>query len=369
MNAYLHIPFCASICSYCDFSSWAGEDSKIPSYVQALQREIGGSDLPGPLRTVYFGGGTPSTLAPTELEKILAALEGQAGFAPGLEITMEVNPEGAEPAKLEAYRALGVNRISLGAQAAQTELLEALGRRHGWDGVEAAVRAVKAVGFPTFNLDLMLGLPKQTSTQWDESLEKALALQPGHLSLYGLQVEPGTPLAGQVDRGLLVPDEDAQADLYGRAQAVLAREGYLQYEVSNFSKPGQECLHNLAVWRGEDYWGFGVSAVGTVGWERRSNTDRLEAYLAAGGDRAQAHHLEPLTAALRTREKMILGLRLAEGVAESELRASGVLPDQLEVLVARGFFTRRNGRIAPVSGSFFTLHGGLTRLWPGTGTF
>src|SRR5579871_1964148 len=260
MNAYLHIPFCTSICSYCDFTSFAGQESKMAAYVEALCLEIRNSSLKGALQTVYFGGGTPSLLAPEKLEQLLAALREKAGIDADIEISMEANPETVDLGRLSAYRAAGVNRLSLGAQAVQKEILKKLGRGHEWDRVEQAFADARRAGFASINLDLMFGLHGQTLEMFKESVEKAAGLNPEHFSLYALQVEEGTPLAKQVADGLPLPSEDTVADEYAWAQSFLARNGFEQYEVSNFSKPGKACRHNWNIWRGENYWGFGLSA-------------------------------------------------------------------------------------------------------------
>lgn len=250
MNAYIHIPFCASICGYCDFTSVAGQESRIGVYVSALVREIAASSLEGPLRTVYFGGGTPSTLPAAELGRILKALQEKAGFSPDVEVSLEANPETVDPSKLRGYREAGVNRLSFGAQAAQKEILKKLGRGHEWPRVEQAVGEAREAGFTNLNLDLMFGLPGQSLPMFRETLDKALELAPEHLSLYALQVEEGTPLSRWVKEGLALPPEGTVADQYEAAQWILRDSGFEQYEVSNFARPGFPCRHNWNIWRG-----------------------------------------------------------------------------------------------------------------------
>ena len=320
LNAYLHIPFCASICSYCDFTSFAGQESKIFSYVDALALEIKNSALAGPLRTVYFGGGTPSLLSPDQLEKIMEALETKAGFASEAEISIEANPETVDFKKLQAFRSRGVNRVSFGAQASQKEILKRLGRGHEWEKVEESFQAARQAGFDNLNLDLMFGLPGQTLEMFAESLRKALALKPDHLSLYALQVETGTPLAGQVASGLAVPGEEEVADEYILAQQILSQEGFDQYEVSNFAKAGKQCRHNWNIWRGEDYWGFGVGAVGTVQGLRSTHGEDLSGYIQrlSEGGKASVEE-EVLSPEVMEWEKVMLGIRTQEGVLKKDL--------------------------------------------------
>ncbi|HVM33560.1 MAG TPA: radical SAM family heme chaperone HemW [bacterium] len=368
MNAYLHVPFCASICSYCDFTSFAGQDSKIGAYAKALGLEIAGSALGGPLQTVYFGGGTPSVLAPDQLSLILQSLREKAGFAAGAEISLEANPETADPGKFKAYRELGVNRLSFGAQAAQGKILRRLGRGHDWPQVEKAFTLAREAGFDNLNLDLMLGLPGQTPGDFKQSLEKTVSLQPDHLSVYALQVEEGTPLARQVAEGLALPSEDEAADEYALAQDFLAAQGFEQYEVSNFAKPGKACRHNLNIWRGEDYWGFGLSAVGTVGGVRHSHNEDLTGYLEAAqrGERP-ALSLEPLTPQVRQFEKLMLGLRTREGVSrrdwEDYEKSRGLALDaRLRLWESRGLLTLGPDRYQVTPRGFFVLNGLLEAL-------
>jgi len=366
MNAYLHIPFCSSICSYCDFTSFAGQEVRMDAYALALAREIAASDLEGPLRTVYFGGGTPSLLSPSQLEGILLALRERAGFAPDIEISLEANPETVDEQKLRGFRSLGVDRLSFGAQASQKEVLKSLGRGHDWEKVVSSFRAAREAGFQDLNLDLMMGLPGQTLGMFTATLQEALALGPDHLSVYALQVEEGTPLAVRVREGLALPSEDEVADEYALAQSILEREGYLQYEVSNFAKPGSECRHNLAIWRGEDYWGFGVGAVGTVKGLRTTHGEDLGAYLKAPLDPA-TRSLEELPVSTRLWERVLLGLRTKEGVALSQMeqvaRERGIDPGpRFERFLREGLLRSQGERLAVTPRGYFVLNGILETL-------
>lgn len=366
MNAYIHIPFCASICSYCDFTSVAGQESRISSYVSALIREITSSGLAGPLSTVYFGGGTPSTLAVSELERILKALKDKAGFAPGAEVSLEANPETVDPSKLRGYREAGVNRLSFGAQAAQSEILKKLGRGHEWPRVVQAVTEARQVGFDNLNLDLIFGLPGQDLPMFRESLDRALELAPEHLSLYALQVEEGTPLSRWVKEGLVLPPEGTVADQYEAAQWMLGVSGYEQYEVSSFAKPGFECRHNWNIWRGEDYWGFGISAVGTVKGTRWTHGEDLLEYIKKAGldFPVEREDLIPKTVLF---ERIMLGLRTKEGVADTQvgdyerLTKKKIL-SQWDSMVAGGLLTHAQGTYQATPKGFFVLNGMLEKL-------
>ncbi len=363
MNAYLHIPFCTSICSYCDFTSFAGQEGRMGAYADALCLEIAGSDLAGPLETVYFGGGTPSLLPPEKVGRILEALRAKAGFDPEVEISMEANPETVDADRLGRYRASGVNRLSFGAQAMQKEILKKLGRGHEWDRVEQAFGSARKAGFQNVNLDLMLGLPGQSPEMFRESLQGAAALGPEHLSLYALQVEEGTPLARQVAEGLALPNEDEAADEYAWAQDFLARQGFEQYEVSNFSRPGRPCRHNWNIWRGGDYWGFGVSAVGTVKGIRHSHGEDLAEYIrqAQGGEGVTLQR-EILPAPVRAWEKVMLGLRTREGVEESAVEPylrgrSATHGEGFKRLLKEGLLSLSNGRYQVSPKGYFVLNG------------
>jgi oxygen-independent coproporphyrinogen-3 oxidase len=368
VNAYLHIPFCASICSYCDFTSFAGQDSKVETYVKALIREINGSSLAGPLQTVYFGGGTPSVLSPPQLRSILKTLRDQAGFSPAIEISLEANPETVTLEKMGAYRDLGVNRVSFGAQAAQEKILRKLGRGHSWDQVEKAFGAAREAGFDNLNLDLMFGLPGQTPGDFKESLQKTAALKPDHLSAYCLQVEEGTPLAAQVKAGLALPSEDEVADEYAWAQSFLKQEGFDQYEVSNFAKPGKACRHNWNIWRGQDYWGFGLSAVGTVKGVRHTHDENLLGYLeSAAGLKSPVLNLEALSPDVLEFEKIMLALRTSEGASREDLdhyaQSRGLAyQEKFKFFESRGWLERDENRYQVTAGGFFVLNGLLEAL-------
>jgi oxygen-independent coproporphyrinogen-3 oxidase len=366
MNAYLHIPFCASICPYCDFTSVAGQESRIESYVSAMTREISTSDLEGPLRTVYFGGGTPSSLSPSELGRILKVLKEKAEFSSEVEISLEANPETVDTEKLRGYFEVGVNRVSFGAQTSQKELLKKLGRGHEWPRVVQAAREARQAGFRNINLDLMFGLSGQTLEMFKESLGLALELAPEHFSIYSLQVEEGTPLDRWVKEGLALPAENLVADQYEAAQETLRKAGYVQYEVSNFAKNGLECRHNWNIWRGEDYWGFGVSAVGTVRGSRFTHGENLMDYIQKAG-RDFSQEKEEINPEIRLLERIMLGLRTKEGVEENlvfeyeKLRKDKV-SNPWGPMVSGGFLTLSQGRYQPTSKGYFVLNGILERL-------
>jgi oxygen-independent coproporphyrinogen-3 oxidase len=338
-------------------------------YIEALCAEIADSDLAGPLRTVYFGGGTPSLLPPAQLEIILKALKEKAAFDSTIEISMEANPETVDLERLSAYRKLGVNRLSFGAQASQPEILKRLGRGHDWARVEKAFADARQAGFANINIDLMFGLSGQSFENFKESLEKASALDPDHLSLYALQVEEGTPLAKQVDDGLDLPTEEYMADEYAFAQIFLAERGYEQYEVSNFSKPGYACHHNWNIWRGEDYWGFGLSAVGTVKGIRHGHGEDLMEYISQSAQgRKKLLINEVLPEAVQAWEKIMLQFRTTEGVSQNDLEAyvrsqgGSSYKERFAMFEREGFLSLKDGQYRVTTKGYFVLNGILETL-------
>jgi oxygen-independent coproporphyrinogen-3 oxidase len=263
---YLHIPFCRQRCSYCAFNTYAGLDGIIPVYVDALCRElalVGAAGSRPAIRTVYFGGGTPSLLPAQDVARILEQV--RLAFAPvgAPEVTLEANPGAVGEDYFRRIREAGVNRLSLGAQSYQATDLKLFRRVHVWQDVVAAVAAARQARFDNLSLDLIYGAPGQDLPGWRASVEQAVALQPEHLSLYSLGLEPGTAMYGWVERGMVsAPDPDLAADMYELAGEILTRQGYEQYEISNWARPGYACRHNLQYWLREPYLGFGAGAHG-----------------------------------------------------------------------------------------------------------
>jgi oxygen-independent coproporphyrinogen-3 oxidase len=329
---YLHIPFCAIKCSYCAFNTYIHLDHLIPSFVDALCREIGyvGAQRPrAPVWTIFFGGGTPSLLAAAQFEQVLSVLRHNFDVQHDAEITFEANPadlaqHGGD--KLRALRALGINRISIGMQSANFNELQLFNRRHDNDDVAGAVRAARTAGFDNLNLDLIYGIPHQTMESWTNTLSQAVALQPEHLSLYALGLEDGTSMKTWVERGRLpAPDDDLTADMYEAATVYLAQAGYDQYEISNWSKPGCRCRHNLQYWRNWDYLGFGPGAHGFAGGVRYAVMRSPQRYIRAleEGEAGLSYPRTPgieeaheLAASDVIAETLIMSLRLLhEGVS------------------------------------------------------
>ncbi len=323
---YVHIPFCRSRCAYCAFNTYAGLDSLIPAYGEALKAEARGAPEVR-ARTLYFGGGTPSLLPADLLAHLVGFLRERFGLPDGAEVTLEANPGTVDESYLRAARTAGVNRLSLGVQSVHEDELRMLGRRHTWAEAVAAVRAARAAGMDVVNLDLMYGLPGQALTRWQETLEAALTLDSDHFSLYALTLEEGTPLAERVARGELPPlDDDTAAEMYEWAQERLEQAGFVHYEISNWARKGPEeppfCQHNLVYWRNEPYLGLGAGAASWWGGRRWTNVRHPEEYIRrlAAGESA-AEEVEEIPRRLEMGETMMMGLRLIEGVEDARFRA------------------------------------------------
>ncbi len=320
LGLYIHIPFCRAKCAYCDFYSLAGDEARMDAYVSVLSDALRGAAAEAAsytVDTVYFGGGTPSLLGAGRLSALLDAAAGCFSLAPDAEITLEANPESARDAEaLRALRRSGFNRVSLGMQSAVDAELRAIGRIHSARDTAAAVDAARRAGFDNLSLDLIYGLPLQTRGSWRESLDAAVSLAPEHLSCYGLKLEPGTPLHAR--RGSVsLPDGDAQADWYLDAADVLAARGYIQYEISNFSRPGRASRHNLKYWTLGEYLGFGPGAHSDFGGRRFAVARDLDAFLARRAAYSEDAVPSPEE---RAAERVMLGLRLTRGLPAAELR-------------------------------------------------
>ena len=261
-GAYLHVPFCARVCPYCDFAVVAGRDGDMGRYVDAVVAEIAGDGDFGPIDAVFVGGGTPSTVPAEAVAALVDAVARRHGLAGDAEVTMEANPEDWTGASAEAFRDAGVTRVSFGAQSTDPRVLAALGRRHGPREVGRAVRLARDAGYRSVSVDLIFGHPVETAASWERTLDDVVDLGPDHVSTYALTVERGTPLARSVAAGAPAPDPDTQADRWEAARDVLGAAGYVGYEVSNHARPGHPCRYNLAVWAGGSYVAYGLGAHG-----------------------------------------------------------------------------------------------------------
>lgn len=331
---YLHIPFCTAKCGYCDFNSYEGLGHLVPAYTPALVQEL---ELWAPaarrfqVRTVFFGGGTPSLSSLADLESITTAVRRAYNVAPDAEWTLEANPGELTLEHLQGMRSLGINRLSIGVQSLHDDELQLLERIHTADRAIEAIEAARTAGFDNLNIDLIFGLMDQPLAKWQQTLERVLALRPEHLSCYALTVEPGTALAYRVAKGqLATPDPDVVADQYEWTRQRLAAAGYHHYEISNWALPGRECQHNLVYWRADPYLGLGAGAHSFFAGQRFANLDAPNRYVDAVTATAAQRNAtgtatmlqidggeQPNDATLRS-DAIILGLRLMEGVDPAE---------------------------------------------------
>lgn len=350
LGLYVHVPFCSAICNYCNFNRSLFDAALKARYVEALILEIQSAGLKtcatnvsdraedvardrsdsdvaqdfSPADTIYFGGGTPSLLEPGEIGRIIAACRAAFDVAGDAEITLEANPESVDQARLAAFRAAGVNRVSFGAQSFREPELRRLSRLHTADRARAAVSEARAAGFDNLSLDLMMWLPGQQVTEWLESVDAALALAPEHLSLYLLEVYPNAPLKDDMARARWsqAPDDDA-AVMYLGAMDRLDALGYEQYEISNVARPGRRSRHNIKYWQDGEWLGFGCGAHSTrraVRWKNVSSTDEYVRRLEQSSSPAIDHR--PLSRAEHLGDALFTGLRLTEGVNLDAIRAA-----------------------------------------------
>lgn len=325
---YLHIPFCAAICNYCNFTRGVLDAAVKRRYVDALVEEIASAPEAGAaIDTIFFGGGTPSVLDADEVARILGACRRAFEVAEGAEVTLEANPEGVSVPRLDGYRKAGVNRLSFGVQSFHDAELARLGRLHTADRARAAVAEARAAGFDNISLDLMLWLPGQRLGEWLESVEALLDVGPEHASLYLLEIYPNAPLRDEMARSgwSVAPDDDA-AEMYLQGLARLDRAGYAQYEISNVARPGRQSRHNLKYWRGGSWLGFGSAAHTTwdgVRWRNQSATGEYVAQVLAG--RSSRLDERVLSRQERLEEALFMGLRLTDGLDLATIReAHGV---------------------------------------------
>ena len=324
LGIYIHIPFCASKCSYCDFYSLAGCESAMPDYQRALLRhleESAPSIKQYEVDTVYFGGGTPSYYGADRIIELFNALKLNGNVRLDAEVTVEANPDSISLNALRLLREEGVNRLSLGVQATDNNLLKLIGRRHNFQQAQKAVYNARQAGFDNINLDLIYGLPSQTKSDWAESLARIVELHPEHISCYGLKLEPGTPMYEAYRGSPILPSDDEQADMYCYAAEMLQRYGYEHYEISNFCAPGFASRHNLKYWRLDDYLGFGPGAASCAGNLRYSFVRDLRRYISGVEKNvsitAEYEVVDPLERAV---EYLMLGMRTAQGISEPEYR-------------------------------------------------
>lgn len=399
LSLYFHIPFCTHRCAYCDFNTYAGQEQMIPAYVEALCKEVEfiGSRLPsafrggieGEVHTIFFGGGTPSLLTPKQFETILQTIRINFVFTNNAEITIEANPGTCSFAHLLDFHSLGINRISYGVQSAIPNELRILERAHNFFDVIDAVTSARKAGYENLNLDLIYGLPEQSLSSWQTTVQRILALHPEHISAYALTLEHGTPFGRWASKGLLpLPDPDLAAEMYEWLSETLEANGYVQYEISNWAKeanpptsnvqpltfnfqpstsppyslsPAFACRHNLQYWRGLPYLAFGAGAHGYANGYRYSNVLRIKTYIERITDSQLTNYPFPLSPATVNHHKqslhddmselMMTGMRLTqEGISEEEfqtrfgLSIDEVYKTEIDELFALGLIERDGGK-------------------------
>ncbi len=318
IGLYIHIPFCRQKCLYCDFPSWAGKEGQMQGYVDALEKEIrsrGKQYADRKVVSVFFGGGTPTTLSIPMLEQLMSAVLESWDITSDAEITTEANPGTLDREMAESLKKMGFNRLSMGVQAWQNRLLKGLGRIHTIEAFQENFKAVREAGFDNVNTDLMFALPNQTMADWQETVQNIVALQPEHISAYSLIIEEGTPFFDRYEKGELVPaNEDLDREMYHWLIGYLAENGYEQYEISNFAKKGRQSRHNRIYWQAEEYLGMGLGSHSYMEGERFHNPYDLPEYMERDVFLLK-EDIEIITEEDATAEFMFLGLRLTEGVS------------------------------------------------------
>jgi oxygen-independent coproporphyrinogen-3 oxidase len=367
LGIYLHSPFCVSHCTYCDFFTKAFPGApRVRAFALSLAAGIRNTSrnlgiVGEVVDTIYFGGGTPSLLEPPDLQAVLQSVHEVFRVLPGAEVSLEANPESVSTKKLEDFRSLGVNRLSLGIQSFQMAILETLGRAHSPDRAKEAFAEARSAGFENVSLDLMLALPGQSREALRRDLDTAIALSPEHLSTYLLEMDKETALRARIERGDLTPaSEDEAAEMYEMTRASLQEAGFRHYELSNFARKGRECRHNLKYWTDLPFVGFGPSAWSYLSGRRFREAPDLEGYLlAASGGVAPRREEETRKTRDRLADALFAGLRLVEGVDLDTLGRAYGIEDPLEDrrgalgdLEAAGFVVREGSRLKLASRSY-----------------
>ena len=329
LGIYIHIPFCKQKCNYCDFISYTNKCEKIENYIECLEKEIDKFDYRNyNVTTIYIGGGTPSYIDSKYIKQIMNSiykkLQLEKNELKEVEITIEVNPGTVTKGKLQDYKDVGINRISIGLQCVQDRLLKILGRIHTFEDFINTYNLAKEVGFENINVDLMLGFPDQSIEDIKESLNQIIKLNPNHVSTYSLIVEEGTKIFNQIENNeLQLPDEELERNMYWYVKNTLELNGYNHYEISNFSKKGKESKHNMNCWNQEEYIGFGIAAHSYISNIRFSNTNNLEEYIKNITNNELEKNIiieEEQTLEDKKREFMMLGFRKIEGVNISKFK-------------------------------------------------
>ncbi len=352
LGIYIHIPFCKQKCRYCDFLSFPKYDD---NYIECLKKEIVGFEYKEDyeVKTIFFGGGTPSIIKAEFIKEILELIYSNFFVDKNAEITIEANPGTLNRQKLEIYKLAGINRISMGLQSTDNEKLKNLGRIHNFEEFCENYKLARECGFNNINIDLMSALPGQTVEEWKLDLERIVALNPEHISAYSLIIEEGTPFFEMYyNREELLPTEEEEREMYHITRKILNDNGYNQYEISNYSKSGYECRHNISYWKRTDYIGFGLGAASLINNNRFSNTTDMKEYIQSiVNKKAVAKDIEKLTTNMQMEETMFLGLRMIEGVSYKEFTdkfgvdIKEVYSEVIERFEKNGLLEEKNGRV------------------------
>ena len=366
VGIYIHIPFCIRKCNYCDFCSFTGQDEKVMrEYTQQICLRIkqftSGRKIYAD--TVYFGGGTPTLLPSDSLSMIMDTVRDRFELDENAEITVECNPASIDKNGLLAIRCAGINRLSIGLQSANDVELAKLGRLHSFEDFCSTFREAREVGFDNISIDLMYGIPEQTLSSFEETLERVCALSPEHISAYGLKIENGTPFYND-QSCLSLPDEDEEYAMYCLCEKTLKRYGYQRYEISNFAKGGYSSKHNLHYWKLDDYIGFGVAAHSCFKGERYGNSRDLRAFLD-GKNIVNERRRIPTDE--RICEYVMLGLRLEDGLGLDDYESLSGRPfmtdyPQVKKFIEQGFLKEKDGRISFTTKGFFVSNAILSDM-------
>ncbi len=361
-SIYIHLPFCKTKCPYCDFASFADHNKdRQEEYIEALVTEInfrmaGYKPESNNIQTIFFGGGTPSVHSAEQLQRILNTLKKYFSFAHDIEVTLEANPGTIDKSKLAEFKSIGINRISIGAQTFDPDLLIKLGRGHSIDDTLQVIANIQAVNFNSWSLDLIYGLPGQTLESWSKTLVQALSFDPPHISAYALSIEEKTPY-GEIYKNSYHPDlpvEDSIVEMYQLTNDLLGKQGINRYEISNWSKPGHEAKHNLTYWYADEYYAFGLSAHGYIDSTRYKNTRDLPKYIEAFAEKNLESNFgynfalaEPILIpeSEKLEEKVLLGLRLTEGLEITEAISKFINKKNLSKNIDAGFLFFDNDRL------------------------
>lgn len=375
LSLYVHIPFCVSKCHYCGFYSTLYENKRADQFLADLQTELKRrADLVQhrTFRSIYIGGGTPTTLFPDQLTVLFASLRDRIRIDPGAEVTIEANPNTLTADKLSHLKKQGVTRLSLGVQSFSDEILALLGRTHSARQARGAMSEARQAGFENIGIDLIFGIPGQTAQQWRKSLETAVSLRPEHISAYSLSVDDGSPLAREVAAGKDgLPDDDAVADMYATARTLLRDAGYHQYEISNFALTGRQCRHNVNYWDRGEYLGLGPGAWSFLGKRRFANVADVTEYSQRLRSGSATVDREEVTDRLQAaREALFLGLRKTIGIDLERYgdlagpRSRELLHGRIRELEGAGLFRLENGTLSLTEKGMLLSNEALARLIP-----